>query len=65
VDAIITLDLVHHSDNHSFDWDLLLAGDNDLVEAVRHVQHDGRRLLIAIPSGAGMRPSSVGEPIFS
>jgi uncharacterized LabA/DUF88 family protein len=56
VDALITLDLVHHSDNHSFDWALLIAGDKDLVEAVWHVQDDGRHVVIAIPSGAGIAP---------
>ena len=56
VDALITLDLVHHSDNESFDWALLIAGDKDLVEAVWHVQDDGHHVVIAIPKGAGIAP---------
>lgn len=56
VDALITLDLVHHSDRRSYDWALLVAGDRDLVEAVRNVQNDGRHVVVAVPQGAGLAP---------
>jgi uncharacterized LabA/DUF88 family protein len=56
VDALITLDLVHHSENHNFDWALLVAGDKDLVEAVWSIQDDGHHVVIAIPKGAGVAP---------
>lgn len=56
VDALITLDLVHHADKGSYDWALLMAGDKDLVEAVWNVQDEGKHVVIAAPTGAGIAP---------
>lgn len=56
VDALITLDLVHHADKGSYDWALLMAGDKDLVEAVWNVQDEGKHVVIAAPTGAGVAP---------
>ncbi|HKF77967.1 MAG TPA: NYN domain-containing protein [Candidatus Dormibacteraeota bacterium] len=52
VDALITLDLV--SLTKSCSWAVLVAGDKDLVEAVWTAQDEGCRVLLALPSGAGV-----------
>lgn len=56
VDALITLDLVHHSDSNNFEWAVLVAGDKDLVEAVWQIQDEGRHVVLATPKGAGIAP---------
>lgn len=56
VDALITLDLVQYADKRAYDWALLMAGDKDLVEAVYNVQDEGRHVVIAAPTGAGVAP---------
>jgi uncharacterized LabA/DUF88 family protein len=54
VDTIITMDLIRHSPARSYDWALLIAGDRDLVDPVRSVQDEGRRVVVAAPERAGV-----------
>jgi uncharacterized LabA/DUF88 family protein len=54
VDTIITMDLIRHSQSRNYDWALLIAGDRDLVDPVRSVQDDGRRVVVAAPERAGV-----------
>ena len=49
-----TMDLIRHSQSRSYDWALLIAGDRDLVDPVRSVQDEGRRVLVAAPPRAGV-----------
>jgi uncharacterized LabA/DUF88 family protein len=56
VDTLITMDLIGHSQSHNYEWALLIAGDQDLVDPVRSIQNDGHRVVIAVPEGAGIAP---------
>jgi uncharacterized LabA/DUF88 family protein len=54
VDTRITLDLVALAQRHAYDVGVLVAGDRDLAEPVRVAQEEGRRIIVAIPVGAGI-----------
>ena len=54
VDTRITLDLVRLAQRHVYDTAVLVAGDRDLAEPVRVAQDEGRRVILAIPHGAGL-----------
>jgi uncharacterized LabA/DUF88 family protein len=54
VDTRITLDLVALAQRHAYDVGVLIAGDRDLAEPVRVAQEQGRRIIVAIPGGAGI-----------
>jgi uncharacterized LabA/DUF88 family protein len=54
VDTRITLDLVRLAQRHAYDVGVLVAGDRDLAEAVRAAQDEGRRIVVAVPAGAGL-----------
>lgn len=54
VDTLITLDLVRLAQRRAFDTAVLIAGDRDLAEPVRAAQDEGRRVLVAVPEGAGL-----------
>jgi uncharacterized LabA/DUF88 family protein len=56
VDTLITMDLIGHSQSSNYEWALLIAGDRDLVQPVWSVQDHGRRVVVAIPKGAGIAP---------
>ncbi len=56
VDTRITLDLVRLAQRHVYDVAVLVAGDRDLAEPVRVAQDEGRRVVVAIPKGAGLAP---------
>jgi uncharacterized LabA/DUF88 family protein len=53
VDTRIALDLVRLGEREAYDMAILLAGDRDLAEAVRAAQDAGRRVVVAVPRGAG------------
>jgi uncharacterized LabA/DUF88 family protein len=54
VDTRITLDLVRLAQRHVYDTAILVAGDRDLAEPVRAAQDEGRRVIVAVPEGAGL-----------
>jgi uncharacterized LabA/DUF88 family protein len=56
VDTLITMDLMNHSRSDNYDWALLIAGDRDLLDPVRAVQNNGRRVVLATPNGGSVAP---------
>jgi len=56
VDSLITLDLVYMAEHTGYEWAVLIAGDRDLEEAVWTAQEEGRKVLLAVPKGAGVAP---------
>lgn len=54
VDTRITLDMVRLAQRHAYDVGVLIAGDRDLAEPVRVAQDEGRRIVVAVPEGAGL-----------
>jgi uncharacterized LabA/DUF88 family protein len=54
VDTRITLDLVRLAQRRVFDTAIVIAGDRDLAEPVRVAQDEGRRVIVAVPKGAGL-----------
>lgn len=56
VDTLIVLDMVRLAQKRAYDVALLIAGDRDLLEAVRAVQDEGRLVGLLYPEGAGVAP---------
>jgi uncharacterized LabA/DUF88 family protein len=54
VDTLIVLDLVRLAQKNAYQTAVLIAGDRDLAEAVRTAQDEGRRVVVALPRGAGI-----------
>jgi uncharacterized LabA/DUF88 family protein len=54
VDTRITLDMVRLAQRHAYDVGILIGGDRDLAEPLRLAQDEGRRMLVAVPKGAGI-----------
>lgn len=54
VDTLIALDLVRLAQRRTYDTAVLIAGDRDLAEPVRVAQDEGRRVIVAVPKGAGL-----------
>lgn len=51
VDTLIVLDMVRLAQRRAYDTAVLVAGDRDLADAVRVVQDEGRRVILAHPNG--------------
>ena len=54
VDTRITLDMVRLAQRGAYDVGVLIGGDRDLAEPLRLAQDEGRRMLVALPEGAGI-----------
>lgn len=54
VDTRIALDLVRLAQRRAYDVGVLVAGDRDLAEPVRHAQDEGRRIIVAAPTNASV-----------
>jgi uncharacterized LabA/DUF88 family protein len=46
--------MVRLAQRHAYDVGVLIAGDRDLAEPVRVAQDEGRRIVVAVPEGAGL-----------
>lgn len=57
VDARIVLDAVRFAERRVYDWAILIAGDQDLAEAVQAAQNTGAKYILAHPKGAGVAPA--------
>lgn len=53
VDARIVLDLVRLGQDGVYDAAVLMTGDRDIAEAIKVVQDQGRRVILASPKDAG------------
>ena len=51
VDTLLVMDLVRHAQQKTYDYAVLVAGDQDLSEAIRTAQDFGSAVLIAAPKG--------------
>jgi uncharacterized LabA/DUF88 family protein len=56
VDTLIVLDMVRLAQKGAYDVAVLVAGDRDLLDAVRTVQDEGRLVVVLHPDGAGLAP---------
>jgi uncharacterized LabA/DUF88 family protein len=56
VDTLIVMDLVRMAQQGTYDYVVLLAGDQDLAEAIRTAQDFGRLVLVAAPKGTRISP---------
>lgn len=54
VDTRVTLDLVRLAQQDAYDTAILVAGDRDLAEPVRAAQDEGKKVVVAAPSGGGL-----------
>jgi uncharacterized LabA/DUF88 family protein len=53
VDTLMALDLVRLAQRDVYATAIVVAGDRDLAEPVRVAQDEGRRVIVAVPRGAG------------